>query len=145
MAYRLDASLKAPRYDKLIANHRTKKVVPRELSEQASPTNGSIDRRAIVRFRFAEPLYDVKQYKQRFLSGHGNITGFCELNDAKLSDYQLTYKGRQLVQDKISRITHDFSTSVGVNGIIPDPAMMNLTAKNKFDRTGFLNTLTEKF
>jgi hypothetical protein len=92
----LDASLKAPRYDKLVANLRAKKF-SEPFTEQNTPLNRTLDKgRALEKFKFPEPLYDVKQYKQKFLNGNGNITGFCELNDAKLSDYQLTYKGRQL-------------------------------------------------
>ena len=53
----------------------------------------------------------------------------------------------------MNRITHDFNTSVGVNGVIPDPAILSkiklndhtgLTFKAKPAKAGFLATLTEK-
>lgn len=47
-----------------------------------------------LKFKFAEPLIDPKKFKQQFFAGTGNITGFCELNDPKLTDYQETFKGK---------------------------------------------------
>ena len=60
--------------------------------------NVSFDTRfkPIVKFKFAEPLIDPKQFKQSFFAGQGNITTFCELNDPKLTDYQQTFKGKQI-------------------------------------------------
>ncbi len=49
-----------------------------------------------MKFKFPEPLFDPKDFKQKFFKGNGNITGFCELNDPKLSDYQMTFKGKQI-------------------------------------------------
>ena len=83
VAHKLDANARAARYDKLVASLRAKKRVE-PLTEEATPLNRTL---GPAKFRFPEPLYDVKEYKQRFLSGSGNITGFCELNEAKLSDY----------------------------------------------------------
>lgn len=72
-----------------------------------------------MKFKFPEPLFDPKQFKQRFFNGNGNITGFCELKDPKLSDYQMNFKGKQLAERTIDK--RDFNTSCCVGGIIPDP------------------------
>lgn len=62
----------------------------------AKRLNISFDRKLkpIQKFIFPEPIIDPKKYKRDFIKGHGNITGFCELNDSNLTSYQETFKGK---------------------------------------------------
>lgn len=111
----LDPNARAPRYDKLILQHKGKKVVGKKQSEEEKEQeqqmlkrlNLSNTRRGqIIKFKFTEPIIDHREFKQSFFRGSGNITGFCELNDPKLTDYQETYKGKQII-NKFDRIERD--------------------------------------
>ena len=92
----------------------------------AKRLNLSFDRRQrpIEKFTFYEPIIDPKDTKQRFFAGSGNITGFCELHDPKLTSYQETFKGKQLGVAVVNK-NRDFNTSCGVGGVIPDPLIVS--------------------
>eukprot|EP00347_Sterkiella_histriomuscorum_P014305 403361381 len=148
---KLDPNARAPRYDKLILQHKGKKVVEKQevdLEQEMSTLkrlNLSINRKKQnLKFKFPEPLFDPKQFKQSFFSGHGNITGFCDLNDPKLTDYQETFKGKQII-NKFDRVKRDFHTSICGGGVIPDPASMGKTTQKFENYKSELKTITQRF
>ncbi|CDW82414.1 UNKNOWN [Stylonychia lemnae] len=146
-----DANAKAPRYDKLILQHKGKKPVQQkriDIQQELSilkRLNLSLNRKNNnMKYQFAEPIIDPKQFKQNFFQGCGNITAYCELNDPKITDYQETFKGKQ-IYSKFDEGKKDFNTSCCIGGVIPDPAFMSKTTQKFENYKNELKTITQRF
>ena len=114
----MDETTKAPRFDKLIAKHRNRRLAA-ATQLNTSALNDSLNeasfegelspKRDPAYYMFADSPKEAKQARLRFLQGSGNLTNHCNVKDPSTTIYQDKFVGRQ--SDSKERLDQDWNTS----------------------------------